>query len=149
MMSPGEVSLGSAASSKQAAAVVPEPPKAAPVTETAKPAATPAVEKKVELKPAVKAEAPQAAPAPGGPLFIEPAVGQKFIQVGAVAKAEAEVFVNVLRRAGFAAVMAAGPSDKEKLYRVLVGPLKDTATVSKARADLEAAGFKNQYVRSY
>ncbi len=157
MMSPGEVSLGSAAA-KQATVVSPEPAKAAPVAEPVKAAPAPVAEKKAEIKkvlaetpPAATAPAPAAAKAPAsnGPLFIEPAVGQKFIQVGAVSKAEAELLVGVLRRAGFAAVMAAGPSDKEKLYRVLVGPLKDTAAVSKSRADLEAAGFKNQYLRNY
>jgi cell division septation protein DedD len=159
MMSPGEVSLGSA-TARQTPSVSPEPAKAEPAAEPVKAAPVPPAEKKADVKKvAAKTETPQAAPAPvpaaaktpapSGPLFIEPAVGQKFIQVGAVSKAEAEVFVNVLRRAGFAAVMAAGPSDKEKLYRVLVGPLKDTAAVSKGRADLEAAGFKNQYVRNY
>jgi cell division septation protein DedD len=82
-------------------------------------------------------------------MFIEPTAGQAFLQVAAVGKADAEILVGILRKKDFAAAMAAGPSEKEKLYRVLVGPLKDAAEISKVRAALEEAGFKGPLVRKY
>jgi cell division septation protein DedD len=75
-------------------------------------------------------------------MFIEPTAGQTFLQVVAVPKVDAEILVGILRKKSFPAAMAAAPSEKEKLYRVLVGPLKDAAEISKVRADLEELGFK-------
>lgn len=77
----------------------------------------------------------------------EPAAGQTFLQVVASTRPDCEIIVDVLKRKGFQAVIAPGPS--EKLYRVLVGPLPDAATLSKTRSDLEAAGFQKPYMRKY
>jgi cell division septation protein DedD len=76
----------------------------------------------------------------------EPQVGQTFLQVSAVAKPEAEILTELLVKKGFHAIVAPGPTDK--LYRVLVGPAKDTAELGKLKADLELAGFKS-IVRKY
>ena len=38
------------------------------------------------------------------------------------------------------------PAPKEGIFRVLVGPLKDSATQAQTRTDLEAAGFKNPII---
>ncbi len=114
----------------------PEPPKAAPVTETANAAATPAVEKKVELKPAVKAEAPQAGGKQSSSVRTRCSSsppGDRVPAGGRRSQGRSRGVREFLRKGGFAAVMAAGPSDKEKLYRVLVGPLKDTRSVQGPR----------------
>jgi cell division septation protein DedD len=146
-LGPGEIAVGGS----------PAVPAAKPVTESkpvASPAAAPAMEKQQETaKPAPKTEAAKPVAAskapPSGAMFIEPAMGQMFLQVAAVGKPDAEILVGILRKNSFAGVMAAGPSEKEKLYRVLVGPLKDPTAVSKTRADLEAAGFKGSILRKY
>ncbi|MGE5570683.1 MAG: SPOR domain-containing protein [Rhodospirillales bacterium] len=83
----------------------------------------------------------QAAQKPAGPL--PPAPGQTFLQVGAVKRPEAEVIVDVLKKRGFSAQVApvvAGQPD-DALWRVLVGPVPDAATLAKTRADLQNAGF--------
>jgi cell division septation protein DedD len=77
---------------------------------------------------------------------LQPQPGQTFLQVSAVAKAEAEILTELLVKKGFRAVVAPGPTDK--LYRVLVGPAKDTADLSRIKGDLEQAGFKS-IVRKY
>jgi cell division septation protein DedD len=73
--------------------------------------------------------------------------GQTYLQVVASTRPDCEIIVDVLKRKGFAALIAPGPSDK--LFRVLVGPLNDTAAIAKARTDLEQAGFQKPYLRKY
>lgn len=80
------------------------------------------------------------------PLPPEPAPGQTFLQVAAVRRPEAELIADVLKKKGFAAIVAPGPN--ETLFRVLVGPLKDQASLAKTQAGLEGAGFK-AIVRKY
>lgn len=93
---------------------------------TARPA--PAAERVVEV-------------APRGSNVMEPIAGQTYLQVAAVARSEAEVFADVLRQRGFKAHVAVGPNDK--IFRVVVGPLANTADIAKTRTDLDAAGFKS------
>jgi cell division septation protein DedD len=94
-------------------------------------AATPATARTIEVGPVSTAE---------------PQAGQTFLQVSAVAKAEAEILTELLVKKGFRAMVAPGPTDK--LFRVLVGPAKDTAELGKIKSDLELAGFKS-IVRKY
>ena len=82
------------------------------------------------------------------PMPEEPVAGQTYLQVVAVQRAEAEVFLDVLGKKGFHAIYAPVP-DKADTFRVLVGPYKDPASTGQARTDLEAAGFKNAIVRKY
>lgn len=77
---------------------------------------------------------------------IQPAVGQMYLQVLAVAKAEAEVLAEVLAKKGFRALVAPGPN--ERVFRVLVGPAKDSGDASRLKKDLESAGFK-PFVKKY
>jgi hypothetical protein len=63
--------------------------------------------------------APTSTPAP--PLFANPATGAVYLQMGAVEKGIAVIFVEGLRRRGFDAFAAPGPN--EKIFRVLIGPL--------------------------
>ena len=128
-LEPGEVKVG--APGAEAAA----PPAAAPLA-TAE--ATPA------QKPPSVAATPTASEPPAYP---EPAPGQTFLQVAAVRRVEAEFLVDVLKRKGFPALVAPGPS--ETLFRVLVGPLKDEEDIARTRKRLEEVGFRSSYVRKY
>ena len=78
----------------------------------------------------------------------EPSPGQTYLQVAAVQRAEAELFVDVLGKKGFHALFASGP---QGLYRVLVGPFKEAGAIAQARTDLQKAGFKgfDALVRKY
>jgi len=96
---------------------------------------------------APKREAPAAAGA--GPLFLEPSPGQTFLQVLAVAKADAEIAVNALRKKDLRAYIAPGPPGQDKLYRVVVGPLEGPAAVAETRAKLKDLGFENPMLRKY
>jgi cell division septation protein DedD len=62
-----------------------------------------------------------------------------YLQMAAVDRGVAEVFVEVLLRKGFEAVIANGPT--EDMFRVLVGPVKDATSLARVKADLQAAGF--------
>jgi cell division protein FtsN len=65
----------------------------------------------------------------------------------ATARPDAEIVAEALGKKGMHAIVA--PAPKEGIFRVLVGPLKDSATQAQTRTDLEAAGFKNPIVRKY
>jgi cell division septation protein DedD len=65
--------------------------------------------------------------------------GGTYLQMAAVDRGVAEVFVEVLRRKGFQAVIARGPT--EDIFRVLVGPVKDATSLARVKADLQAVGF--------
>ena len=106
-----------------------------PAREEAKPAAAP-------LK-AERAQKPIEIPAV---TVTQPAAGQTYLQVLAVAKPEADVLAEVLAKKGFHALVAPGPN--EKVFRVLVGPAKDATDAGKLKADLEAAGFK-PFIKKY
>jgi cell division protein FtsN len=70
-----------------------------------------------------------------------PAAGQTFLQVAAIAKSEADLYADVLAKKGFPSMVAPGPS--ATIFRVLVGPLPDSAAVAKTKVDLEAVGIKS------
>jgi cell division protein FtsN len=101
-------------------------------------------------KPA--AESPQQAKAPesASPTPEEPSPGQTYLQVAAVQRAEAELFVDVLAKKGFHSLYTPVP-DKPASYRVLVGPFKEASAIAQARTDLQKAGFKgfDALVRKY
>ena len=73
------------------------------------------------------------------PATVEPRPGQTFLQVAAVAQPQAGAVVETLKAKGFPARLTAGPNST--IFRVLVGPYSDAATLGKAKADLENAGF--------
>ncbi len=124
------------------ASTAPSPAVTAPPVETPKP---------VEPEP-VKAEPPKPKPKPeSAPLTAgEPAPGSSYLQVAAVAKSEAELFVDVLAKKGFHSQYTPVP-DKPTTFRVLVGPFEDASAIAQARTDLNKAGFKGfeAIVRKY
>jgi cell division septation protein DedD len=65
----------------------------------------------------------------------------------ATARPDAEIISETLSKKGFHAVLA--PAPKDGVFRVLVGPLKDTSAQAQTRSSLEAAGFKNPILRKY
>ena len=107
--------------------------------ETAKEAkAEAAAEAKAKAKEAkqekAKVEAKGKAPATA-----EVASGKTYLQLSATKRAEADTYVDVLRKKGFAA-MAAPVPNSDGLFRVLVGPVSD-GDINKTRSDLQGAGF--------
>ncbi len=99
-------------------------------------AAAPQAAAPAEKPPSEEAAAPAAKP----PETPEPPASRIYLQVAAVGRPDAEVEVNTLKKRGFPAMMA--PAPREGIFRVLVGPYKDAASVGKAKAELENLGFK-------
>ncbi|HEY2017822.1 MAG TPA: SPOR domain-containing protein [Bryobacteraceae bacterium] len=95
----------------------PEPPKRAP-----EPKVTRAVEAKV---------------------LAEPAPGQYWQVAATNNRDSAETLLQTLKEKGFPATLSPGPNN---LTRVLVGPYSDTASLGRAKTELEANGF-NHMVR--
>ncbi|HEX2724563.1 MAG TPA: SPOR domain-containing protein [Beijerinckiaceae bacterium] len=87
----------------------------------------------------------EAAPPTG--TITQPLPGQRYLQVIALARPEAEVLSEVLNKKGFRSVVAPGPD--EKLFRVLVGPGRDDAELARLKGELEHAGFKGAFPKRY
>jgi cell division protein FtsN len=64
---------------------------------------------------------------------------QKYLQVAAIHRTDAENMVKVLKEHGFPARL--GESPKQGLVRVLVGPFNTTSELGHTKADLKAKGF--------
>jgi len=79
------------------------------------------------------------ASAPAGVVSVTPGPGTMYLQVAAVAQPQAGVVVDTLKQKGFPVKLTPGPN--ATLFRVMVGPFADAATLGKAKADLESAGF--------
>jgi len=101
----------------------------------------------VETRPVQDVEAKPETTAPNAAPKVEAAVeaGASYVQVGALARADAESTVRTLREQRLPALMAA--SSKEGLYRVLVGPYHLTSEVADAKAKLKELGFSNTIVQ--
>jgi cell division protein FtsN len=80
--------------------------------------------------------AQRAAPEPGG---------GSYLQVGAVSKVDAENLVKTLREQKLPALLQESP--RKGLYRVLVGPYRQTADLAEAKARLKTLGFDNAFVQ--
>ena len=116
---------------EQPAAEAPPPVKPAPVS--------PAKEKRSPAPP-------PAASSARASVTGEPSGGD-YWQVVATTRPDAEIVAEALGKKGMHAIIA--PAPKEGYFRVLVGPLKDSAAQAQTRTELEAAGFKNPIVRKY
>jgi cell division septation protein DedD len=132
--------------------VKPEPVK--PEPQPAKP--EPKVEAKKEAKKETKAEAkteaktepkPEARPAAGEARNGEPPKGTLFMQVGAVARNEADTLAKVLKSKGYSIWIAPADANKPGIFRVLVGPIQ-RSELGKAKSELSGLGF-NPFPRSY
>jgi cell division septation protein DedD len=132
---------------KRESSAVSEPPKPKPTAagpaakNPEKPAAVAAT------PPPVKESKPQVStPSAPASATSEPAAGQ-YWQVVATSRPDAEIISEALGKKGFHSIVAPGPRDT--IFRVLVGPFKDAATLAQGRADLEASGFKYPIMRKY
>jgi cell division septation protein DedD len=152
----------SPADSPPASSPAPSPQASAPPTETKAsppervtthaeqpPAEAPAPSKPTPVSAAKEKKSP-APPPPArserAPVTGEPPTGD-YWQVVATARPDAEIVAEALTKKGLHAIVA--PAPREGIFRVLVGPLSDSATQAQARTQLEAAGFKNPIVRKY
>ncbi len=90
--------------------------------------------------------APVTATADDVPIFADPRVGATYIQMAAVERGIASIFAEGLRRHGFQSFVAPGPS--EKMYRVLIGPMKDNAEYNRAKEELDRIGLTT-FARKY
>jgi cell division septation protein DedD len=77
-----------------------------------------------------------------------PERGQTFLQVAAVGRDEAEAIADVLHKKGFRAHAVPKPGSS-KFYRVLIGPIRDTADLSSTRDSLRKTGFREVIVQKY
>jgi cell division protein FtsN len=77
-----------------------------------------------------------------------PQVGQQFLQVAAVGRDEAEAVADVLHKKGFRAHAVPKPGST-KLYRVIVGPIRDAGDLSSTRDALMRTGFREVIVQRY
>jgi cell division septation protein DedD len=143
----------SPAPSPQASAPPPETKAAAPERVTTHavqpPAEAPTPPKPTPVSPVKEKKSP-APPLPArserAPVTGEPPAGD-YWQVVATARPDAEIVAEALTKKGLHAIVA--PAPREGIFRVLVGPLSDSATQAQTRTQLEAAGFKNPIVRKY
>ena len=103
-----------------------------------------------KAQPSPTAPPPAAETAPPRPDQIEgfaPQPGQTFLQVAAELHDSAASAASVLNKAGFNAHVVLAPSGK--LFRVLVGPVKDKSDLALTRDALKAKGFLKVIVRNY
>lgn len=99
---------------------------------------------------AVRTDAPPpqtTTPTAGSPDFV-PQNGQEFLQVAALPRNEALSVADVLRKKGFPAHAVPVPTNM-KLYRVIVGPVRDVADLSSTREELRKTGFGKVIVQKY
>jgi cell division septation protein DedD len=117
-----------------------EPPASEPAPQATQPAQPEPEPPPAQIKPEPAKEEPATAAAAAD----SPQAGQTYLQLTALARRDAEIVVDALRKKGFPALLAEAPNG---LFRVLVGPYPDRDALGKAKSDLEAAGFKNAFVR--
>jgi cell division septation protein DedD len=77
-----------------------------------------------------------------------PLGGQTFLQVAAVGRDEAEAIADVLRKKHFRAHAVPKPGSP-RLFRVLIGPVRDAADLSSTRDALRKTGFGEVIVQKY
>lgn len=77
-----------------------------------------------------------------------PQSGEQYLQVAAVGRDEADAIANVLNKKGFRAHAVPKPGNS-KIYRVLIGPVRDTADLSSTRDALRRTGFREVIVQRY
>src|SRR5579875_46676 len=70
-----------------------------------------------------------------------PQVGEQFLQVVAVSRDEAEALADVLHKKGFRAHAVPKPGNP-KIYRVIIGPIRDPGDLSSTRVSLSRIGFR-------
>lgn len=131
------------------AATTPESTGTEPAPTPASPSTTKAEKTTEDVpKPAKKPPTEEPAPKPrSGSDAFAPQPGQTFLQVAAELHDSAASAASVLNKSGFNAHVALAPNGK--LFRVLVGPVKDKNDLAATRDALKAKGFLTVIVRTY
>lgn len=80
--------------------------------------------------------------------YYAPQSGQMFLQVAAVGRNEADAVADVLHKKGFPAHSVAKPGNAS-IYRVLIGPIRDSGDLSSTRDSLRKTGFREVIVQRY
>jgi cell division septation protein DedD len=144
-LQPGEAKVTSATETTPVGGAKPQPPA------EEKPQPAPEVKPTPPPKPPPAKPVETAKTAPALPPSAGPRAGERYLQIAAVKRAEAEIVADAIKKRGFHAITApATPGQPaDGLWRVLVGPVGDAASLAKARADLQAAGFKQVFVQKY
>jgi cell division septation protein DedD len=78
----------------------------------------------------------------------QPQPGSQYLQVVALGRSEAEGLADVLHKKGFRAHAVPKPGNAS-LYRVIVGPIRDTGDLSSTRDALRKTGFREVIVQHY
>jgi cell division septation protein DedD len=93
---------------------------------------------------------PEAVPVSNTPEEYLPQTGQMFLQVVALQRDDAYGVTEVLAKKGFRAHAVPKPGSNGKVYRVLVGPIRDTSELSATRDALRKnAGFQDIILQHY
>ena len=103
---------------------------------------------KAKRAPSPESSSSQAEASPKTGANFVPQPGQEFLQVAAVGRDEALGVANVLHAKGFRAHAVPKPGNP-KLYRVLIGPLRDAGDLSSTRDALRKTGFREVIVQKY
>ena len=77
-----------------------------------------------------------------------PHSGSQYLQVVAVGRDEAEAVADVLHKKGFRAHAVPKPGNN-KLYRVIIGPIRDAGDLRSTRDALHNTGFREVIVQRY
>ena len=121
-----------------------EPPRETAPPESQPPASTETTS--ASPPPATQTQAARDLPAtPAVPVPVVPETGATYLQVTALRRGDADNLVKTLKEQNFPALLA--DSSKPDLFRVLVGPYRQTADVADAKARLKALGFANAFVQ--
>ena len=101
-------------------------------------------------KTAAAKQQPEASPVSNTPEEYLPQTGQMFLQVVALQRDDAYGVTEVLAKKGFRAHAVPKPGSGGKVYRVLVGPIRDTSELSATRDALRKnAGFQDIILQHY
>jgi hypothetical protein len=125
----GTSPVTSPAASAPAESPAPEPAPAPAPPPRQQPKPVPVAPKHVE-PPA----SPAAAAADG-----QPVPGHTYLQVTALKKPQAQLFVELLKERGFHAIMS--PIEGQDVFRILVGPVDNAAELAKTKTSVEGLGI--------
>ena len=103
--------------------------------------------KRAKVTKPVVATAPSAAESASVNNY-SPASGQTFLQVAAVGRDEAQAIADVLHKKGFKAHAVPKPGGG-RIYRVLIGPIRDSGDLASTRDSLRKTGFREIFVQRY
>jgi cell division protein FtsN len=112
------------------------------------PLGSPKRAKALKTKTIAQQNAPGSTDSGASTTAFAPQGGQTFLQVAAVSRDEAEATADVLHKKGFRAHAVPKPG-ATKIYRVLIGPIRDAGDLASTRDSLHKIGFREIFVQRY